>query len=45
VLEETLVLREYDLKVSNITLERDLPDDMHLVVQIRTSWSSLPECH
>ena len=32
VLEETLVLREYDLKVSNITLERDLPEDMPLVV-------------
>jgi len=32
VLEETLVLREYDLKVSNITLERDLPDDMPPVV-------------
>jgi two-component system NtrC family sensor kinase len=32
VLEETLVLREYDLKVSNITLERDLPEDLPLVV-------------
>src|SRR5205085_8086101 len=32
VLEETLALREYDLKVSNITLERDLPDDMPSVV-------------
>jgi len=32
VLEETLVLREYDLKVSNITLERDLPEDMPPVV-------------
>ena len=32
VLEETLVLREYDLKVSNIALERDLPEDMPLVV-------------
>jgi two-component system NtrC family sensor kinase len=32
VLEETLALREYDLKVSNITLERDLPDDMPPVV-------------
>jgi len=32
VLEETLALREYDLKVSNITLERDLPDDMPAVV-------------
>jgi len=28
VLEETLTLREYDLKVSNIALERDLPADM-----------------
>jgi len=28
VLEETLTLREYDLKVSNIALERDLPEDM-----------------
>jgi two-component system NtrC family sensor kinase len=27
-----LVLREYDLKVSNITLERDLPDDLPPVV-------------
>ncbi len=32
VLEETLALREYDLKVSNITLERDLPDNMPPVV-------------
>jgi len=32
VLEETLVLREYDLKVSNITLERDLPEDLPSVV-------------
>jgi two-component system NtrC family sensor kinase len=32
VLEETLALREYDLKVSNITLERDLPEDMPPVV-------------
>jgi PAS domain S-box-containing protein len=32
VLEETLGLREYDLKVSNITLERDLPEDMPPVV-------------
>jgi len=28
VLEETLVLREYDLKVNNITLEREIPDDI-----------------
>jgi len=32
VLEETLALREYDLKVSNITLERDLPEDIPAVV-------------
>ena len=32
VLEETLALREYDLKVSNITLERDLPENMPPVV-------------
>ena len=32
VLEETLALREYDLKVSNITLERDIPEDMPTVV-------------
>ena len=28
VLEETLILREYDLKVSNITLERSIPEDL-----------------
>jgi CheY-like chemotaxis protein len=28
VLEETLTLREYDLKVNNITLERDLAEDI-----------------
>jgi len=32
VLEETLTLREYDLKVNNITLERDLPETMPSVV-------------
>lgn len=32
VLEETLALREYDLKVSNITLERDLVDELPPVV-------------
>ena len=32
VLEETLALREYDLKVNNITLERDLPESMPSVV-------------
>jgi two-component system NtrC family sensor kinase len=32
VLEETLTLREYDLKVSNITLERKIPDDLPPVV-------------
>jgi len=32
VLEETLALREYDLKVNNITLERDLPENMPSVV-------------
>jgi two-component system NtrC family sensor kinase len=30
--EETLALREYDLKVNNITLERDLPEDLPTVV-------------
>jgi PAS domain S-box-containing protein len=32
VLEETLTLREYDLKVNNITLERDIPEDVPAVV-------------
>jgi two-component system NtrC family sensor kinase len=32
VLEETLTLREYDLKVNNITLERDVPEDLPSVV-------------
>lgn len=32
VVEETLALREYDLKVNSITLERDLPEDMPSVV-------------
>lgn len=32
VLDETLTLREYDLKVSNITLERKIPDDLPPVV-------------
>jgi len=32
VLEETLVLREYDLKVNNITLEREIPADVPCVV-------------
>jgi len=32
VLEETLVLREYDLKVNNIALEREIPSDIPSVV-------------
>jgi len=32
VLEESLTLREYDLKVNNITLEREIPEDVPLVV-------------
>ena len=32
VLEETLALREYDLKVNNITLEREIPADIPPVV-------------
>jgi len=32
VLDETLTLREYDLKVNNITLERDIPVDIPQVV-------------
>src|SRR5450631_4494240 len=32
VLEESLTLREYDLKVNNVTLERDIPDDLPSVV-------------
>jgi len=32
VLEETLTLREYDLKVSNISLERDIPEEVPGVV-------------
>ena len=32
VLEETLTLREYDLKVNNIALERRIPDDLPPVV-------------
>jgi PAS domain S-box-containing protein len=31
-LEETLTLREYDLKVNNISLERDIPGDIPSVV-------------
>ena len=31
-LEETLALREYDLKVNNITLERNIPEDLPSVV-------------
>jgi two-component system NtrC family sensor kinase len=32
VLEESLTLREYDLRVNNITLEREIPDDVPSVV-------------
>jgi len=32
VLEETLTLREYDLKVNNVALERDIPADVPAVV-------------
>jgi PAS domain S-box-containing protein len=32
VLEESLMLREYDLKVNNVVLEREIPDDMASVV-------------
>jgi two-component system NtrC family sensor kinase len=32
VLEESLILREYDLKVNNVTLERDIPPNMPSVV-------------
>jgi PAS domain S-box-containing protein len=32
VLEESLTLREYDLKVNNVSLERDIPDDLPSVV-------------
>jgi len=32
VLEESLTLREYDLKVNNVTLERNIPDDLPSVV-------------
>jgi PAS domain S-box-containing protein len=32
VLEESLTLREYDLKVNNVTLERDIPEDLPSVV-------------
>ena len=32
VVEETLALREYDLKVNNITLEREIPEDVPSVV-------------
>ena len=32
VLEESLTLREYDLKVNNVSLERDIPEDMPSVV-------------
>jgi two-component system, NtrC family, sensor kinase len=32
VLEESLTLREYDLKVNNISLERDIPEDVPSVV-------------
>ena len=32
VLEESLTLREYDLKVNNVSLQRDIPDDVPSVV-------------
>lgn len=32
ILEETLTLREYDLKVNSIALEREIPDDVPSVV-------------
>ncbi|HEY6304635.1 MAG TPA: ATP-binding protein [Terriglobales bacterium] len=32
VLEESLTLREYDLKVNNVSLERDIPEDVPSVV-------------
>jgi two-component system NtrC family sensor kinase len=32
VLEESLTLREYDLKVNNVSLERDIPEDLPSVV-------------
>ena len=32
VVEETLALREYDLKVNNITLEREIPEEVPAVV-------------
>src|SRR5271170_6581292 len=32
VLEESLTLREYDLKVNNVSLERDIPDDLPSVI-------------
>ena len=32
VLDETLALRDYDLKINNITVERDLPSEPALVV-------------
>ncbi len=32
VLEESLTLREYDLKVNNVSLEREIPDDVPSVV-------------
>lgn len=32
ILEETLMLSEYDLKVNNIALEREIPDDLPSVV-------------
>jgi PAS domain S-box-containing protein len=32
VLEESLTLREYDLKVNNVTLEREIPEDAPSVV-------------
>ena len=32
VLEESLTLREYDLKVNNVSLERDIPENLPSVV-------------
>jgi two-component system NtrC family sensor kinase len=32
VLEESLMLREYDLKVNNVSLEREIPEDMPSVI-------------
>ena len=46
MLEESLTLREYDLKVNNVSLEREIPEDLPSVVARSASvGAGLPEHH